>query len=144
MKRLFSLPAFVFALFLRPLLGCGKKGDDVKLVPVKGAVTVGGVPLTYGVVQYWPTAGKEAATGASSGQIGSDGTYTLKTFGKDNVARDGAPEGSYTVTVSPGTMAPPQGAPEIPQRYRMLQSFGPPLIPMTVPSQNYDIKLDKE
>lgn len=108
MKRLFTLPgACLVALVLLPLLPGCKKKDDVKLVPVQGTVTMkGGEKVTSGHVTFWPTAGKDAKAGNSTGEI-KDGTYKLTTGG-----REGAPEGTYKVTISTSTV--PTGGTSLP------------------------------
>jgi hypothetical protein len=89
--------------------GCGKK--DVSLVPVSGKVTVDGKPLTSGTVSLvadvpMGSEGAEEASkmqtlGLSGGEIGPDGTYKIKTGGKD-----GAPPGKYKVRVIPPITEP--------------------------------------
>jgi hypothetical protein len=85
------------------LSGC-VSGDSVgKLVPVSGKVTVGGAPLTSGMVSLTPDAAKGNKVKAGIvAQINADGTYQVMTNGKP-----GAPLGSYKVTVSAGM--PPVG-----------------------------------
>jgi len=76
------------------------------LYPVKGKITLDGADLKAGVVTFIPDQGKgnKVAKGPV-GKIGSDGTYTIATDGKD-----GAPLGWYKVTVvtqMPGMDAAP-------------------------------------
>jgi len=84
-------------------LGCS---SGPKLYPVSGKVTAGKTTLAGGQVTFVPDESKGNKTKTSpTGQIGSDGTYSLKTDG-----RDGAPAGWYKVTVNtdiPGS--PPSG-----------------------------------
>jgi len=77
--------------------GCG--GGDIgkpKVAPVSGKVTQKGKPLTAGDVMFTPSGGPEGASGhIASGQIQSDGSYTLTTFNTG----DGAVLGKHKVTV---------------------------------------------
>jgi len=77
--------------------GCG--GADIgkpKVYPVSGKVTQKGQPLTAGEVMFTPSGGPEGASGhIATGQIGSDGSYTLTTFNTG----DGAVAGKHKVTV---------------------------------------------
>jgi len=78
-------------------VGCG--GVDSakpKVYPVSGKVTRNGQPLTAGEVMFTPSGGPEGASGhIATGQIGSDGSYTLTTFNTG----DGAVLGKHKVTV---------------------------------------------
>lgn len=77
--------------------GCGKSGE--KLHPVKGKVTLKNEPLKAGMVTYFPDAAKgNKSTTNPSGQIQSDGSYTLSTG-----ERSGAPAGWYKVVVTTTT-----------------------------------------
>lgn len=82
-------------------LGCGDQ--RAKRARVQGTVTVGGRPLTQGVIMFYPTAGGRPATG----QIDADGTYELTTYDPG----DGALLGDHAVTIEAvevnETSAPP-------------------------------------
>jgi hypothetical protein len=81
------------------IVGCD---SGPTLYPVKGKVSVGGAPLTSGIVMFAPDTGR--GNKESVGPIGTiepDGSYKLTTNGKA-----GAPAGWYKVTVS--TNAPPK------------------------------------
>jgi hypothetical protein len=67
--------------------GCG----GPEMGTVSGRVTVGGVPVTEGVVMFHPVNGPTAV-----GAIQKDGTYSLTTFKPG----DGAVVGAHTVTIS--------------------------------------------
>jgi hypothetical protein len=67
--------------------GCGQ---DAKLGRVHGVVRIDGKPLATGTVRFVPDAGR-----AASGQIQSDGTYSLGTYGK----ADGALIGTHRVAI---------------------------------------------
>jgi hypothetical protein len=68
--------------------GCESRQD---LAQVDGIVRVDGAPLVQGIVTFFPTAGRSA-----SGEIGSDGTFRLGTYGKS----DGALVGLHRVTIT--------------------------------------------
>jgi hypothetical protein len=78
------------------LLGCGDTGKP-PLGRVSGKVTYNGQPVTKGIVSFVPRGGPGSQTGqTATGEIGSDGSYTLTTFDKG----DGAVLGEHTVLVS--------------------------------------------
>ena len=93
------------------------------MTPVMGKVTVKGQPVTRGTVVYIPKDSKETSCKTASGEIGSDGTYVLKTPGIGN----GAVVGQYTVAVrgrglnDPETMPPNR---QIPARYATARQSG--------------------
>ena len=90
--------ALLAATVLAGLGGCRKGVDLPRTYPVKGKVVYkDGTPLAGGMVDFRPTG---QAAGSVSGQIGSDGTFTLTTR-TDQGAAPGAPEGQYRVTVMP-------------------------------------------
>lgn len=76
--------------------GCGHKGPTV--APVKGKVLLNGQPLSTGRVITLPSGGRGA-----TGNIRSDGTFELWTFGEN----DGATIGTHKVGVS--AFAPKSG-----------------------------------
>jgi hypothetical protein len=69
------------------IAGCSK---DATTGHVSGIVRLDGKPLTTGTIRFIPSAGRPA-----TGQIQSDGTFTLGTYGKN----DGAIVGLHRVTV---------------------------------------------
>jgi hypothetical protein len=75
--------------------GCGGEGPySGKLYPVQGRVLLAdGQPLAGGSVQFIPSEGGLPATG----EVGQDGTFSLKTF----KTREGAAPGRYKVRVEP-------------------------------------------
>jgi hypothetical protein len=103
-------------------IGCSQ---DEKLGIVHGTVQLDGKPLKNGTVRFVPAAGR-----AATGKIGSDGTYTLGTFGES----DGAVIGAHKVAVvayEAGTDArPPYETPNeksktlVPQRYMAVGTSG--------------------
>jgi hypothetical protein len=76
-------------------VGCGSSsGDAPKTVPVKGTVTVEGKPMGKLGVVFMPEKGKgKIATGETDGE----GHFSLMT----NVPGDGAPVGTYSVSITP-------------------------------------------
>ena len=82
------------------LLGCGNRG----MGKVKGKVTLGGAPISSGTIMFYPANGPGAV-----GEIGSVGTYTLRT----HKPGDGAVVGTHKVaihatSVGPGTLEAPK------------------------------------
>lgn len=78
--------------------GCGDSniGD---VAPVSGKVSVGGKPLTGGVITFVPDSTKGGGEYSPSGSIGPDGTYTLSTSGRGDAEAGGAPLGHYKVII---------------------------------------------
>jgi hypothetical protein len=78
------------------LLGCEGDPGKPKLGRVSGKVTYNGNPVTKGLVTLVPSSGPGAKTGQSAtGEIGSDGSYTLTTF----TDGDGAVLGEHVILV---------------------------------------------
>ena len=73
--------------------GCGGGGDQLTTYPVTGVVTYNGAPVGDATVGFVPA---EEGKPSAFGRTAQDGTYSLTTY----EAGDGAPEGSYTVTVT--------------------------------------------
>ena len=81
---------FLAAACLTLCSGCfGQKG--LETAPVTGVVTYNGKPLPYGSVSFRPQAGSPA-----TGEIQSDGTFSLSTYGNG----DGAIVGTHQVSVT--------------------------------------------
>jgi len=149
-KRQFPLPLRVLlllALGLAPLAGCA--GGVGKLNPVEGKVTVGGAPLKAGDITFIPD-GKTLPGTQITGKIDSDSKFKMTTNGKA-----GVPAGKYKVTVNtivaqttgagdpmpakPGAAAaPPQR-----QANEKYESADKTDLLVTVPSENYDLKLTR-
>ncbi|HEX3149225.1 MAG TPA: hypothetical protein VHR66_14220 [Gemmataceae bacterium] len=92
--RTWRLIAPLAVLLLLSPSGCDSGSGS--LHKVSGKVTVDGAPLTTGTVRFVPDKDKgNKATTEPTGQIGTDGTYSLMTDGKS-----GAPAGWYKVTIS--------------------------------------------
>ncbi|WP_196782267.1 hypothetical protein [Bremerella volcania] len=97
--RFFSF-LFLASASLMLCSGCfGEKG--LETAPVTGVVTYNGKPLPYGRVSFRPQAGSPA-----TGEIQSDGSFSLSTYGNG----DGAIVGKHQIAVTAteadaGTMA---------------------------------------
>jgi hypothetical protein len=109
--------AIWFGTLLIAVGGCGKK----ELHPVRGRVHFpDGSPLTQGQVVINSVKG---AHGASSDALGSDGSFTLGSFKRD----DGVPAGQYTVCVVGAAEPLAEGA-EVsgPPKYLIAERFMDP------------------
>ncbi|MBA2112911.1 hypothetical protein [Bremerella alba] len=97
--RLFGL-LFMLSIGLMLCSGCfGQKG--LETAPVTGIVTYNGKPLPYGRVSFRPPAGSPA-----TGEIQSDGRFSLSTYGNGDGAIVGTHQVSVTATeVDAGVMA---------------------------------------
>src|SRR5215475_82944 len=85
----------VVSLFLM-ILGCGGGAGRPPLAKVSGKVTYAGKPVTTGSVMFTPVAGSASDSARiATGQIESDGSYSLTTFDTG----DGAVLGQHLVTV---------------------------------------------
>jgi hypothetical protein len=88
-----QLSSSIALLGLMVACGCGGDGPDVPaLGTVTGKVTTGGQPVVNAIVTFTPASGGRP----SSGQTGTDGTYTLMY----NVDNAGATIGQHTVMVT--------------------------------------------
>lgn len=87
--RFFSLLLLASASLML-CTGCfGQKG--LETAPVTGVVTYNGKPLPYGRVSFRPQAGSPA-----TGDIQSDGSFSLSTYGNG----DGAIVGTHQVSIT--------------------------------------------
>lgn len=112
------------------LSSCSKIDSNQKPVyPVKGRIHVNGKPVSNALVVFHPLDEKDQTNSRPHGQTGSDGTFTLTTFNKD----DGAPQGDYAITVEWWTAkSSPKGSSGIseapsnrlPQRYSRPKTSG--------------------
>jgi hypothetical protein len=80
--------AVILCGLIAVVVGCG--GDGLETVRVTGTVTIDGKPLTQGTVSFTPEKGRGA-----TGQIASDGSFTLTTYKKG----DGVVLGRHKVAV---------------------------------------------
>lgn len=103
--------------FLIPFViaGCGRSGPE--LARVQGLVTLDGVAVKEGSVQFWPDTGRPARA-----SIAEDGTYQLTTF-KPN---DGAYVGQHRVTIKATKLASPDPDPEIESTQAEIEHFRKP------------------
>jgi hypothetical protein len=109
-------------LLLGMVAGCSRNDS---LATVEGIVRLDGRPLTTGTVRFVPAAGR-----AATGQIQSDGTFKLGTFGDS----DGAVIGMHKVAIiayeTAGGVKPAYEAgaqankPLVPQRYMAVGTSG--------------------
>ncbi|MFO0929452.1 MAG: hypothetical protein U0736_20885 [Gemmataceae bacterium] len=86
------IPLVLFAVLL--LTGCGGRPT---LVPVTGAVTFHGKPLTAGSIWFHPAEGSSYQGEKPSCLLGLDGSFTMRTYPHGN----GVPPGTYKVTLAP-------------------------------------------
>ncbi len=86
------------ALLTMLVTGCGGVEDtgsaNFSTIPAKGKVTVGGKPVTTGIIVLEPLA-DGGSTQQASGEIKSDGSFELMSPGK----KTGAMPGTYRVKV---------------------------------------------
>ncbi len=87
-KCLLALVGLGLVLWIGSIAGCG--GDTLPVAPVEGTVLYNGKPLTSGVVTFLPATGPVA-----TGEIQSDGTFRLSTYGDG----DGAVLGKHQVSI---------------------------------------------
>ena len=103
------------------LVGCGARQQvpPPPTVPVGGKVYLpGGAPLTGGRIVYKP---KEVGRQEASGEIGTDGSYKLTSYNKD----DGAVVGDYVVVIEPISYKTGAAVPvnaNIPKKYQSSSS----------------------
>jgi hypothetical protein len=108
---------YMLALLMLTLSSCSGS-DHPETAPVSGSVTIDGKPLSFGQVFFSPTNGRTA-----TGEIHSDGTFTLSTFGN----ADGAVIGMHRVAIqsrprsenksTAGPPVPVMGVSLIPEAY---------------------------
>jgi len=83
----------LFAIAFSLVAGCGGSGHG--LAVVKGKVTYKGKPVPNGTINFLPTDGNKPS---ATGEIQSDGSYSLKTF-VSNRPSDGAVIGQHKVVI---------------------------------------------
>ena len=95
MQKRTSLAAGLACLLAATLAGCGGRGDDVEVFPVKGTVSFEGKPMVGGgSIAFIPTAGQQGKS--AGGVINEDGTYSLSTYGDG----DGSMTGEFRVLIT--------------------------------------------
>lgn len=80
--------------------GCGRQTTGPRFQRVEGVVTLGGKPVTSGMIQFLPDSAAGTQGPAASGVIQADGRYEL--FGPRGLA--GAAPGRYRVSISTRTI----------------------------------------
>ncbi len=139
--------ALVSGFLILVSFGCGAEGpggpERLPTVPAAGVVTYQGKPLANASVSFQHTSGVVTA----GGKTDSDGRFTLSTYGEN----DGAPAGSYRVTVAvnavqeiePGVLAPePPGGfkSPIPDKYANPDTSG---LEVEIPAEGTtDLKIE--
>jgi hypothetical protein len=94
--RLRALGMLVLAVAVVAAPGCGAKSRRLPVYPARGQVLVGGKPAANAVVTLWPeSSGTDVDPYSPTGKADEEGRFTLSTY----ASGDGAPAGSYTVTV---------------------------------------------
>ncbi len=112
------------------LTGCGD--DRIMPVPVSGIVLIDGKPLTHGVVQVEPEAGR-----MSYGDIGPDGRFTLSCYEEG----DGCLVGTHKVAVvAHETLSPSSQRWHAPKKYATSETSGL-TVTVTEPTDNLQINL---
>lgn len=95
-----ATPAILLASFVA---GCGGGAEQLETAAVTGKVTYGGQNVTGGTLTFTPKASGESPGKPGSAPIGSDGTFTVGTYGK----ADGAVVGAHRISYSaPSPEAP--------------------------------------
>lgn len=97
------IPRFftIVSLVLAAGIGCSK-GVSLKTVPVSGKVTLDDQPLAGATVMFVAEAPAGAITPPASpvAITGADGTYKLSTMASGSQVVEGAPPGTYKVTIT--------------------------------------------
>ncbi|SIO36213.1 hypothetical protein SAMN05444166_4100 [Singulisphaera sp. GP187] len=98
-------------LVLLGMIGCGSDPDSaIKLVPVKGTVTLDGKPMANAMISFIPEAGNDAST-AGGDTTGPDGNYLAQYRNRNGLA-----PGKYKVTIVPGVAEGSAGG--IPEEFK--------------------------
>lgn len=109
--------AYLVALLLPALAGCGPTLKLPPMAPVTGVVTLDGAPVTTGMVQFAPDHAKGTEGPASTGAIGPDGRYTLSVPDGGNGAMIGWHRVSVVARASPKNDADTLPMLLVPERY---------------------------
>lgn len=138
-----SWPIVALAFFAAALMapGCNR---NPRVVPVSGVISYNDKPLPFGSILFQPEKGQMAV-----GEIQSDGSFTLSSYGPN----DGAVPGSHRVSVNcyegqrPGTKQPEGGEVSmgkllIPLKYTRLGTSGLSAEIKDAPDQSVEIKLE--
>lgn len=73
----------IVGLAVLAAVGCGNRSDLPPRAPVHGTVTVGGEPLTFGMVALVPDHSKGTQGTMGAGAIQPDGSFRIVTAGED-------------------------------------------------------------
>ena len=106
-----SIGFVAVGLIALPLVvGCGSRGDQMEVYPVKGKVMYNGAPAAGATVTLIGLTEEVRAKKAPipTGQVQADGTFQLTSYEPN----DGAPPGEYRVTITWFEEMPPGGDPE--------------------------------
>ena len=87
--------AVALAAVALAISSCGNGDGRKPVFPVTGRVLFEGKPADKALVIFHPVGESGPAVIRPRGQVGPDGTFTLATYG----TADGAPAGTYQVTV---------------------------------------------
>lgn len=132
-RNRFVYVPFACLLAIMTSVGCQQKKDNRQpVVSIEGKVLYQGKPLQFGEVVFYPDRGPPAR-----GNIGSDGTFRLSTYGRN----DGAMVGKHRVEITccenqrPGTPLPkPEGEGPVP--------LGKSLIPQKFAGAKSELKAE--
>src|SRR5437762_3526860 len=75
---------------------CSNKLEKKEVYPVRGKVLLEGKPAQGARVVFHPDDGGDVRTIKPQATVGADGTFVVSTYN----SADGAPEGTYRVTVT--------------------------------------------
>ena len=101
-----------------PLIGCGTSSDGLQRAAVHGQITVGGEPLEYGAIKFYPTEGTQ---GPSTGTQIKSGQYAISkkkgpVVGKNRIEITGSKSTGKTTRISTGQEIP-EMVPVVPPEY---------------------------
>ena len=140
-----SIVVFWICLGLAAVIGgCGSSGSET-LIPVRGKVTLAGVPLGTGSVTFQPDAAKGNSTPhIPVGLLDADGNYSLQ-----SATKEGAPRGWYKVAVTAQEPIDPKN-PYAPPKHLLNPKFSDPNssgisieVVENAPAGSYDIQVTK-
>lgn len=110
MKRIVLLMQMAAILAVLLCASCAKQqGERVPVYPVRGRVTVNGLPAENAEVGFYPLA--EGQRLYPRGRVQADGSFQMSTY----ELNDGAPPGEYVVTIVWRDPPPPGSASDAPE-----------------------------
>jgi len=98
---------FLVMAICMSVVGCETEEARLKTYPVTGKVLKGGKPINYATVIFHPVGSDETEAVKPRGVTSSDGTFVLTTYD----GNDGAPAGSYQVTIQQWITEKPEEGP---------------------------------